>query len=65
MFRSFAVLIGLIGIGVAAGEIKRLFKPRYPFDYNVGWSFDLVIASLVMFIVAGIVSVVEARRPAR
>ncbi|XP_059141861.1 uncharacterized protein LOC131929591 [Physella acuta] len=58
----FSVLFGLIGIGVAAGEIKRLFKLRYHYDYNVGWSFDLVIAGLAMLIAAGVLSIVEAKR---
>ncbi|XP_059141864.1 uncharacterized protein LOC131929594 [Physella acuta] len=60
----FSVLVGLIGIAVAVGEIRRLFKPRYHFDYNVGWSFGLIITSLVIFAVAGILGAVEARRPA-
>ncbi|XP_059141862.1 uncharacterized protein LOC131929592 [Physella acuta] len=61
----FSVLFGAIGIAVAAGEIKRLFLPSKQYSFSVGWSFDLVISSLVMFLVAGFLSVVETRRSAR
>ncbi|XP_059141863.1 uncharacterized protein LOC131929593 [Physella acuta] len=61
----FSVLFGAIGIAVAAGEIKRLYVPKqFSGFFSVGWSFDLVISSLVMFLVAGILSFVETRRPA-
>ncbi|XP_059141867.1 uncharacterized protein LOC131929595 [Physella acuta] len=65
-----SVILGLVGIGVAAVQINKLLTTPLSgisasFGYTVGWSFDLIISGLLLFTLSGVLNIVDAKRSAR